>query len=373
MSIIYIGMDVHKDSYTLCSYNHVEDEVKYKQKVNSDVKNVIRYAEKIRYRYGIDTQLIFGYEAGCVGYTLYRELLEFGYECIILAPTSMGVTNTHGVKNDKNDAENIAKCLAFNLYSPVSVPTASNEEVREFLRMRDDLVLSLKKLKQQILAFILRQGYRYNESGERKSNWTQAHLKWLRGLKFDGYMQEAFEEYLLQYEYMTSKIERLDDRIEEISQTEEYQEDVKKLSCLLGIRTYTAMNLIVEVGDFHRFERADQFASFLGLTPGEQSSGNTVRRGSITKAGNSFLRRTLVEAAQSYCRGNIGHKSKELNRRQRGSSPEVIVYADKCNERLRRKYYRLMLSSGKPRNVAVTAVARELACFIWGLMTDDIA
>lgn len=372
MSIIYIGMDVHKDTYTLCSYSHVEDEVKYKQKVKSDLKNVLRYADKIKIQYGLDTHLIFGYEAGCVGYTLYRDLTNAGYDCVILAPTSMGVTNTNGVKTDKNDAENIAKCLAYNLYSPVSVPTAKDEEVKEFLRMRDDLKLSLKKLKQQVLAFILRHGFRYNIEGRTKTYWTEAHLKWMNTLEFSGYMQEAFDEYMMQYNYMSSKIDRIEKRIEEIAFTDEYSERVSKLSCLLGVRTYTAMNLIVEVGDFTRFEKPSQFASFLGLVPGEESSGNTVRRTSITKAGNSFLRRTLVESAQSYCRGAIGHKSKELNRRQQGNPPEVILYADKCNERLRRKYYRMTLSNGKPRNVAATAVARELSCFIWGLMTDNI-
>ena len=88
-------------------------------------------------------------------------------------------------------------------------------------------------------------------------------------------------------------------------------------------------------------------------------------------AGNAHLRRLLVEAAQCYTRGRIGQKSKALIARQRGNTPQVIAYADKANERLRRRYYRL--SSHTKRNIAVTAVARELACFIWGMMTNNIA
>jgi len=110
----------------------------------------------------------------------------------------------------------------------------------------------------------------------------------------------------------------------------------------------------------------------LGLVPSEDSNGGIVKQGAITKAGNRVVRRLLVEASQSYAKGTIGHKSKELNRRQRGNPSEIIAYADKANERLRRKFYRLVLKNNKARNKAVTAVARELACFMWGLMTDNI-
>ena len=115
-----------------------------------------------------------------------------------------------------------------------------------------------------------------------------------------------------------------------------------------------------------------RLASFLGLTPGEDSSGGDQNRLGITKAGNSHLRTLLTEAAQSYTRGQIGYKSRLLAARQEGNTPAAIAYADKANERLRRKYYRLVLKQGKKANVAKTAIARELACFIWGMMTDNV-
>ena len=148
---------------------------------------------------------------------------------------------------------------------------------------------------------------------------------------------------------------------------------MKKLSCFLGVQTQTALSSIVEVGDFKRFSSAEKFASYLGLVPGEDSSGDGQTRLGITKAGNTHVRRLLVEAAQSYGRGQAGHKSKALKARQQGNPPEVIAYADKANERLRRKYYKMVLSQGKKANVAKTAVARELACFMWGMMTGNIA
>ena len=185
--------------------------------------------------------------------------------------------------------------------------------------------------------------------------------------------QEILEEYLLTYSNLVDKLERLDKRIEELAADEEYAQSVHKLICFLGIKTRSALSVITETGDFKRLGNAQQYASYLGLVPGEDSSGDDQNRLKITKAGNRHLRMLLVEAAQSYGRGQIGYKSKELKKRQEGNSPEVIAYADKANERLRRRYYRMVLSQNKRSNVAKVAIARELACFIWGMMTGNVA
>ena len=146
-----------------------------------------------------------------------------------------------------------------------------------------------------------------------------------------------------------------------------------QLSCFLGIKTQSALSVLTETGDFKRFGTAQQYASYLGLVPGEDSSGKDEDKLGITKAGNRHLRLLLVEAAQCYGRGRPGNKSKDLKKRQEGNCPEMIAYADKANERLRRKYYRLVLSYNKRSNVAKIAIARELACFIWGMMTENVA
>ena len=142
--------------------------------------------------------------------------------------------------------------------------------------------------------------------------------------------------------------------------------------CFIGIKTHAALGLVVETGDFKRFSTGSTYASYLGLTLGEASSSNDINRLLITKAGNKHARTILVEAAQGICKGRTGYKSKDLVSRQKGNDPAVIAYADKVNERLRRKYYK-MVFRGKQRNTAVTAVARELACFVWGMSTDHIA
>lgn len=129
--------------------------------------------------------------------------------------------------------------------------------------------------------------------------------------------------------------------------------------------------MIVETGDFERFAKGNQYAAYLGLAPGENSSSDSIRRLGITKAGNSHLRQLLIEASGGICKGAVGHKSKELRARQNGNTADVIAYADKANTRLRSRYYKF-IRHGKKRNVAVAAIARELACFVWGMMTDNI-
>ena len=369
-SILYVGMDVHKENYTLCCYSFDEDKLQYKQTVAPDSKMVLKYLEQIRKRYSDEVEFVCGYEAGCLGYTLYHQLTDHGVKCVILAPTTMAITNNNRVKTDKRDAGNIARCLAYRTFSEVYVPTAEDEAVKEYIRMRADQKKALKIIKQQILSLVLRQGYRFAGG---KSYWTAIHVKWLKSLDLGGVLQETLDEYIVTYDYLTNKIERLDRRIEEFAGGERYRESVKKLTCLLGVKTLTALAVIVEIGDFVRFAEAEKLAAFIGLVPGEDSSGEKRRRGPITKAGNAHVRRLLVESAQSYTRGKIGHKSKELKRRQSGNTSQVIAYADKANERLRRKFYRMTLKNGTNRNVAATAIARELACFMWGLMTGNVA
>ena len=369
-SILYVGMDVHKENYTLCCYSFERDAIEYKQTLSPDYKMVLKYLERIRKQRGSDIEFVCGYEAGSLGYSLYHQLASHGVNCVILAPTTMGITNTGHIKTDKRDAGNIARCLAFNTYSAVYIPTAEDEAVKEYIRMRDSQKKALKRVKQHILALVLRLGYRYDLG---KSYWTGRHVAWLRSLDLGGVLQETLEEYLITYDYLTNKIEHLDKRIEELAGTEHYQEKVKKLCCLIGVKTHTALSVLVEIGDFARFAKADKLAGYLGLIPGEDSSGSKQKRTGITKAGNSHVRRLLVESAQSYTRGAVGHKSAVLKKRQTGNTPEVIAYADKANERLRRKYYRMVLKNKSQRNVAATAIARELACFMWGMMTDNVA
>ena len=368
--ILKIGMDVHSTNYTLCAMEPTigaEDRVFGNIQVAPDYREVIAFIESLKIKLGLDhdDSIECGYEAGCLGYTLYHQLTGAGIKCVILAPSTMLTQQGKRIKTDKRDAYLIAQCLCYGGYHPVYVPTGEDDAVKEYLRMRDDHKLAQKKLKQQINAFTLRHGYQYVGT-----KWTIKHVTWLKKLELDPMYRETLNEYMASYEEQEAKIERFDKRIKEIAAERRYKENAEKLGCFLGIRTHTALSLIVETGDFKRFAKGNTYAAFLGLVPGEHSSSTNVNRLGISKAGNTHLRRLLIEAARGICKGAIGHKSKELRSRQSGQSAEVIAYADKANTRLRSKYYR-MIRHGKKRNVAVTAVARELACFIWGMMTGN--
>jgi len=368
-SIIYVGMDVHTTSYTLCCYSVENDKIFATATLEPDYRKIVQYIDQVAKNYGADCHFVCGYEAGCLGYSLYNQLIWCGVDCVILAPSTMATTKKKGIKTDKRDASNIAKCLAYNTYSPVYVPTTEDNAVKEYIRMRNDAKDTLKRTKQQLLAFCTRNGKRFTEG---KNYWTQKHVAWLKKLEFaNAILQETLQEYLAIYNQAEDKVELLDKRIDELALSERYDEKVKKLSCFIGVKAHTALATIVETGDFARFPTAQHYASYLGLVPGEDSSGDSIRRTGITKAGNSHVRRLLVEAAQSYNRGAIGAKGKALKGRQVGNDPKAIAYADKANERLKRKYYRITFKS--KRNIAITAVARELACFMWGMMTDNIA
>ena len=369
--ILRIGMDVHSTNYTLCAMEPVlgeDDRIFANVQVTPDYKNIVLFIENLKMKLGLDNEydIVCGYEAGCLGYSLYNQLTGAGVKCVILAPTTMLTPQGNRVKTDARDALMIAQCLSYGGYRAVYIPTEEDDSVKEYLRMRDDHKLALKKVKQQINAFTLRHGQHYAGT-----KWTQAHWKWLKKLELSNMYRETLDEYMASYEEQTAKIERFDTRIEEIASQERYQGKVKKLTCFLGIKTHTALSLIVETGDFERFAKGNTYAAFLGLAPGENSSGEHINRTGITKAGNSHLRLLLIEAAGGICKGMIGHKSKDLRARQNGNTAEVIAYADKANTRLRSRYYRL-IRHGKKRNVAVAAIARELACFVWGMMTDNI-
>ena len=371
--ILKIGMDVHTTNFTLCALESKfgeEDQILANITVGPDHKNVLDFIRRIKEKMDpkghdeIDVEC--GYEAGCLGYSLFHTLTGCKLKCRILAPTTMLSEQGPRIKTDRRDAKLIAQCLSSGGYHAVHIPTAEDNTVKEYVRMRDDHKLALKKVKQQTNALCLRFGFFYDGT-----HWTGKHLQWLRALKLPELIRETLNEYLATYDELTAKIDRYDKRIQEIADQSEYQEKVRKLECFVGIKTHTALSLIVETGDFIRFRKGNVYAAYLGLAPGEHSSAESGGRLGITKAGNSHLRRLLIEAAGGICKGQIGKKSKDLISRQKGNSADVIAYADKANVRLRSKYYRL-IRHGKKRNVAVAAVARELACFVWGMMTDSI-
>lgn len=378
--IIYIGMDVHNESYSLNALltgyndgiNKIEDQVICERRVTADPRNVVRFIESVRKLFpaNADLKFICGYEAGGLGFSLQRALAAKGIKCKVIAPTTLPTQKGKKcIKTDRIDAADIADAMANHRHlAYVYVPTKEDEAVVSYIRARDDHRNQLTKVKQQIIGFCNKHGYHYDSS---KSKWTQTYMKWLLSLEFEGLDIETMSEYMDSYYRISEKLERMNNRIEEIANEEKYREIVKRLCCIKGIKTYTAMALIAEVSDFRRFGKAPQFAAFLGLVPGQHTTGANQKFLPITKAGNRHLRTLLIEAVQAACQGHLGYKSKALKARQNGQTQEIIAYADKCSRRVYAKYRRL-IECGKTKNIAIVAAARELAEFVWGMATGRI-
>lgn len=371
--IIKIGLDVHTTNYTICIEEPLiggEKNVYVQTQIKPELKLLINVIDTFKANFKDDNlDITLGYEAGCLGYSLYKDLKAKGYNCIILAPTTMRtLKGGKKIKNDYRDAKEIADCLCDGGYSAVYVPSVEDNAIKEYIRMRDDVKQNLKSIKQQIIALCTRNGFNYSDS----SYWTNKHISFLSKIEFENeLLKETLDEYMAEYNHLTDRIDGFDRRIEELANKEIYVEKVNRLKCFSGIKTHTALSLIVETSDFKRFAKGSDYGAWLGMIPIQDASSNKDNRFGITKSGNSHLRRLLTEASQSFTRGIVGHKSRDLKSRQAKCSSEIVNYADKANIRLKKKYYR-MIQRGKKANVAKVAVARELACFVWGMMTDNI-
>ena len=365
-TIINVGADVHKDTNSVCMFDWNEGLFFAEAVIGPGVENMIKYIEKSRKEYGLgnDYRFLIGYEAGPTGYGLCRGLQKKGYDCVIMAPTTIKKSSSDKrKKTDRRDAKMLAMALATDTYRRVHVLDDEDEGAREFTRARNSLKRELKQAKQMLLSFLLRIGRSYPDSG---NYWTLKHRKWLETLKFeDRKLNYAYQSYLQQMKDLEARLALMDEEIESIADEDRYKDKVDKLVCFSGVDTQTALTLVVEIGDFERFATAEQFASYIGLAPGEDSSGQKKRIGSITKEGNSRVRLVLTEAAKAIKRSNPFNKSKRILERQKGQSPDIIAYADRGSKRIRQKMAR-MDDHGKNKNVSTTAGARELACFSCG-------
>ena len=373
--IVYIGMDVHKDTYSLCSFDSHENYMFSEITVKSETTQVLTYIRNIEHRFkDDDVMVVCGYEAGPTGFSLCRDLQKKNISCVVMAPSSLPKSpDDKKRKTDKIDARNLALHLAHNTYKAVNVLSPEMETIKELTRTRTSALKAQKRSKQNLLSFLLRKGMVYPYGG-RSKYWTQKFYAWLKTLEFTNDIERySFEEYLAEVNHQMSRVSRLDEKIAQIAETPLIKDDVKKLCCFVGISTLTAVSIVSEIGDFNRFEKATYFASYLGLCPGVHSSGLSNQSLGITKAGNKNLRRLLIEAAQSMSHSQkCGKKSLRILARQKDMDPLVIGYADKATERIKRKR-NSMIYRGVNTNKATTASAREMACFIWGMMTNNIA
>ncbi len=367
-----VGIDVHKSSYHVEAQEMTGGEM-WSKSMKADPEELIRFLKEMTKDYGAENYVLCGYEAGPTGAELQRALSETGYDCDILPLKFVTpFRKNKRIKTDKRDAYAILQCLIYQEYEPVYVPKEIDEQTKKFIRARETHLISLKKIKQQINSFLLISGYKYKSKNGKNTKWTKEYFQWMKDLELSETDRYILDGFLEMYFRLSEMLKEYDKGIKQIAQSDEYRERVKILRCFKGIDYLIALAVIVEIGDFTRFEKPGELASFLGLVPGEYSSGMKSTHTGITKTGNKFLRRLLILAAQAIARSKTIAPTKRQLEKEKNNSPEMINYAARAHKRMKQKFYRLVFEKCKNRNVAITAIARELTCFIWGAMTNNI-
>jgi transposase len=356
--ITYIGLDVHKaDIVVAVAAGGVRGEVRdYGRMVNTPAA-LDRLVGKLG---GDGVTLRFCYEAGPCGYGIQRHLTAAGQECVVVAPSLIPKRPGERVKTDRRDAASLAKLHRAGELTAVWVPDAGHEAIRDLVRARLDAVHALRRARQQLSGFLLRQGCRYGRPA-----WTKLHRRWLAGLKFEQAAHHVvLEDYIQAVEAGEARRDRLTAQIEASLADWALAPVVAALQTMRGMALVNAATLIAELGDLWRFGNPRQLMAYLGLVPSEHSSGASVKRGGITKAGNGMARRVLIEAAWSY--RFPARLSRELLLRQERQPKPIREIAWKAQLRLSARY-RKLARTGKPANVVTTAIARELAGFVWAV------
>jgi transposase len=360
--ITVVGIDSHKNSMEIVTADAFGAmEVRRFGTIGGTMDALDRAVRKLASR---GTALHFVYEAGPCGYEIYRHLTEKGFSCKVVAPSKTPRKSGDRIKNDRRDAETLARMERAGELTAIHVPCEEDEAMRDLTRGREDAVRALRTARQQLSAFLLRYGKRYPG----KKPWTPAHLRWLSDLSLPHPSQQiVLQEYIAAVREGTERTARMMDQILQLLPEWRWNPVVEALQALRGVAPLVAVTTIAEIGDLSRFENPRRLMAYLGLVPSEDSSGETTHRGSITKTGNGHVRRALIEAAQAYV--FPARVSRHLLKRQADLPEPIRAIAWKAQVRLCGKFRRLS-ARGKLRTKVVTAVARELSGFMWAIARE---
>lgn len=362
----YVGLDVHRDSISVVIADSGRGgDVRLWGTVPNNGKALLKLLKRLIAKHG---KIEVVYEAGPCGYGIYRQLLAAGIDCRVIAPNRMPRRVGERMKNDTRDAITLARLLRAGELTFIWVPDEVHEAVRDVVRARHAASCDLRRARQRILSFLLRYGRKYDGA-----TWRYKHRMWLAKQSFEHPAQQiTFQTYLNAEEQALARRESIDAELEKLLPHWSLEPVVKALQALRGIGAVIAITIVAEIGVFQRFTNACQLMAFLGLVPGERSSGSTIRPRSITKTGNTSLRALIFEASWHYRQiPKIG----EFTLRRRPDVPQEIKdIAWRAQLRLNSRF-RHLLAKGKRAQVAITAVARELVGFIWavGCATEQIA
>jgi transposase len=359
----YVGLDVHKNSIAIAVAAPGRAAPRFIGTTGPALAELLKALEHL----GRAEQLLLAYEAGPCGYVLARELAARGYRCEVIAVAKMPRSAGVRVKTDRRDALTLARYLRAGELTPVGVPDARDEAIRDLSRAREDAVAARLKARQQLKALLLRHGRRY--SG--KSSWTEAHERYLGKVSFDHPAQDlAFAEYRHAVREAHERVERLTAALRDQALGWRWGSVVNALMALRGIDFVAAITLVAELGDLSRFAHPKHLMSYLGLVPSEYSSGESRVQGKITKTGNSHARRILIESAWTY--RYPARMSRPLVVRNENQAKAVREIAWRAQLRLCSRYRRFS-ARGVPRNKICVAIARELAAFVWDIAQQTCA
>ncbi|CAN7677245.1 IS110 family transposase [Cupriavidus necator] len=356
-STLYVGLDVHKDSITV-AYAIGMGEVELLGKIGTSKADIDRLCKRLQSK---ARRIRIVYEAGPCGYGLYRQLAGKGFECMVCAPSLIPKKPGERVKTDRRDAVKLVRSLRAGDLSAVYVPSVEDESFRDLSRAWVSAKDDLKRARQRLKAFLLSHGVRYTG----RADWGPAHRRWISAFAFDTVWQQlAFDEYRRTIEDRLAQCSRLEAALREAVVNWHFYPAVLGLQAMRGVQFTTAIGILAELGDLSCFAHPRQLMAWLGVTPAEHSSGEKRRQGSITKNGNSYARKLLIEAAWSY--RHPARVSPEIQRRHEGIPKAIVDRSWDAQTRLCRRY-RKLAARGKNPNIAVVAVARELSGFIWDI------
>jgi len=359
--ITWVGLDVHQEQIAVAVLLGSARQAKELQ-VRHDARGVRKLVRHLRELGG---SVESAYEAGPCGYALQRQLRAEGIGCVVVAPSLTPVKPGDRIKTDRRDARKLAEHLRAGLLTEVTAPSEAQEAVRDLCRCREDAREDLMRARHRLSKMLLRRGLVYRGG----SNWTQKHRRWLLGLQWQHEAERfVFGDYLRAVELLEERMRSLDIALQEQASRDPYREPVGWLRCFSGFDTVNAMTVVTELFDVARFASPRQLMSYLGLVPSEHSSGGSRRQGGITKSGNRHVRRALVNAAWKY--RHRPHVGAVLRKRREGQPAAIVSLADRAQQRLHRRFMRLLLARGKPSQQAVIAVARELAGFVWAVLAQ---
>lgn len=358
-SIVWVGMDTDANKNQISLYRDWDREPAAEWEAGMDGQGIKKLIERL-HREKAEIRCV--YEAGPCGYELYRKLKKVGIHCDVIAPSLTPQRPGDRVKTNRRDARNLARLYRAGELTVIDVPDEKQEALRDLTRAREDVREDLTRRQHRLNRFLARQGCHYQDGDK----WTQKHWAWIRKIHFDDMnAQTVLEESIRSVEQSQEQLKTFDSKIEENAPKPEYAKKVKRYQTLRGVSTVTSMTIVAEVWDMRRYGTAPQFMGSTGLVSSEYSTGDHERRGKITKAGNAHLRRVLVEAAWHYRhRASAG---KTIKKRRQGQPQAVVSIAEPADQRLNRKFRRMVDRYNKKPVIAAVAVARELAGFIWAI------